>query len=65
MLPSTFNFCFQQYGPFYEEGRGFSIPVMDTLKTLAKVNLVTVEFEASTSGPYYGEMLTALEDGVW
>ncbi|KAM3188297.1 hypothetical protein ACTXT7_000520 [Hymenolepis weldensis] len=51
------------YGPFYDNGRGFSVPIMETLRTSAKVNLVVVEYDFNSDDPYYLKMQTALKDG--
>ncbi|VDM16568.1 unnamed protein product [Hydatigera taeniaeformis] len=53
---------FSTYIPFYENGTGFSIPVMDTLAFLAKVNYELVIFKQSLGEPYYEKMLKAIEN---
>ncbi|VDL51847.1 unnamed protein product [Hymenolepis diminuta] len=52
-----------KYGPFYDNGCGFSVPIMEALKTSAKVNLVVVEYDFNSDDPYYLKMQTALKDG--
>ncbi|VDK37712.1 unnamed protein product [Taenia asiatica] len=51
---------FSIYTPFYDNGTGFSIPVMETLAFLAKINYEVVLLEQKSNEPYYAEMLKAI-----
>ncbi|KAH9282345.1 hypothetical protein ECG_04736 [Echinococcus granulosus] len=53
-----------KYAPFYDKGIGFSVPVMDALAFLAKVNYEVVLFTPKPDEPYYVEMLKAIENHV-
>ncbi|KAL5971894.1 Glutamate receptor ionotropic kainate 3 [Taenia solium] len=49
-----------KYTPFYDNGTGFSIPVMEILAFLAKINYEVVLFEQKSNESYYAEMLKAI-----
>ncbi|KAL5110249.1 hypothetical protein TcWFU_004448 [Taenia crassiceps] len=51
-----------KYAPFYDNGTGFSIPVLETLAFLTKVSYEVVLFKQKPDEPYYKEMLNAIEN---